>query len=166
MIIDSSMHSLVAFFLLLVDGFFKGGFRVAIIIFGKLCNSMTNSGKLVVTQLTRYAFASEYLHKWICGVPGNPRINLLVLDLEGADLDVLRTIPWQKVGPHTLYTRSNTLKVYTIHQCSEHPNIINPVCILIKFKNRQIHNINIDTARYAYIPNIVYFFIKKKFYFL
>lgn len=28
---------------------------------------------------------------------GNPRINLLILDVEGADLMVLRTIPWDKV---------------------------------------------------------------------
>jgi len=42
---------------------------------------------------------------------GNPRINLLVLDLEGADLDVLRTIPWQKVDIEVLAVETDLIGV-------------------------------------------------------
>ena len=34
---------------------------------------------------------------FIIQAAGNPTVNLLILDIEGAELSVLKTLPWEKV---------------------------------------------------------------------
>ena len=59
---------------------------------------------------------------------GNPRVDIFSLDIEGGELDVLRTIPWKKVDisvlvievgiTRQLYTGSTKHFIYVKNICS------------------------------------------------
>ena len=49
---------------------------------------------------------------------GNPVINLLILDFEGAEQLILETLPWEKVGNKTNYHEKSS---FVFHVESTHP---------------------------------------------
>ena len=51
------------------------------------------------------------VHNFCFQAAGNPTVNLLILDIEGAEFAVLKTIPWNKVDIQVNILKGNVSKM-------------------------------------------------------